>query len=129
MYEPTCKTCSFVHFFFMFEYYIPSYSMVCISRILHILSSEETVNYRCKRKRLLLSLPHCICQLSLDVHCFSRFPSLNTQQVRAPVARGEQVMVCGEAAFLGSWKMDKALPLYTTPNDYPVWNTKVLCSI
>lgn len=53
------------------------------------------------------------------------FCCCRVQQVTAPVSRGEQVMVCGDAAFLGGWKPEKALPLYTTPADYPVWNTKV----
>lgn len=34
-------------------------------------------------------------------------------------------MVCGDAAFLGGWQPEKALPLYTTPGDYPAWSAKV----
>lgn len=44
--------------------------------------------------------------------------------VTAPLSRGEQVMVCGDAAFLGGWQPEKALPLYTTPGDYPAWSAK-----
>lgn len=38
---------------------------------------------------------------------------------------GEQVLVCGEAPFLGGGDPEKALPLFTTPADYPLWFTRV----
>ncbi len=41
------------------------------------------------------------------------------------MGKGEQVLVCGDAPFLGGGDPDRALPLYTTPADYPLWFTKV----
>lgn len=46
-------------------------------------------------------------------------------QVTARVGRGEQVMVCGDAPYLGRGDPERALPLYTTPADYPLWSSKV----
>eukprot|EP00903_Cladosiphon_okamuranus_P018856 g17344.t1 len=37
---------------------------------------------------------------------------------------GEQVLVCGEAPFLGGGDPERALPLFTTPADYPLWFTR-----
>ena len=53
-------------------------------------------------------------------------PQHNTHQVTARVGKGEQVLVCGDAPFLGGGDPDRALPLYTTPADYPLWFTKVM---
>lgn len=46
-------------------------------------------------------------------------------QVTARVGRGDQVMVGGDAALLGRWDPRCAVPLYTTPADYPLWLSKV----
>lgn len=43
----------------------------------------------------------------------------------AHVGKGEQVMVCGDAPFLGGGEPERALPLYTTPADYPLWFSQV----
>ncbi|CAN0595957.1 unnamed protein product, partial [Laminaria digitata] len=45
-------------------------------------------------------------------------------QVTAHVGKGEQVMVCGDAPFLGQGNPERALPLFTTPADYPLWFSK-----
>eukprot|EP00904_Undaria_pinnatifida_P002011 jgi/Undpi1/11810/HiC_scaffold_4.g01509.m1 len=44
--------------------------------------------------------------------------------VTAHVGKGEQVMVCGDSPFLGQGNPERALPLYTTPADYPLWFSK-----
>ncbi|CAM9621887.1 unnamed protein product [Ectocarpus sp. 6 AP-2014] len=45
-------------------------------------------------------------------------------RVIARVGKGEQVMVCGDAPCLGSGDPERALPLFTTPADYPLWFSK-----
>ncbi|CAN0153793.1 unnamed protein product [Pylaiella littoralis] len=45
-------------------------------------------------------------------------------KVIARVGKGEQLMVCGDAPFLGGGDPERAIPLFTTPADYPLWFSK-----
>ena len=45
--------------------------------------------------------------------------------VKADVAPGETVVLSGDAVPLGGFAPSAVVPMYTTPESYPLWHTKV----
>jgi hypothetical protein len=43
-------------------------------------------------------------------------------KVKAQIKHGEEIRISGNVPALGCNDVERALPLYTTPNDFPWWS-------
>lgn len=65
-----------------------------------------------------------VCTLRKDLYFTSTLITLSYAQVNAPLQFGEEVRVCGNVPNLGCGDPSRAVPLYTTPRDYPTWSSR-----
>lgn len=44
--------------------------------------------------------------------------------MKAKLRYGEEIRLSGNVPALGSYNIQRAIPLYTSPTDFPYWHTK-----
>lgn len=45
-------------------------------------------------------------------------------KVNGKIRLGEEIRISGDAQALGNGDRERAIPMFTSPNDYPWWRTK-----